>query len=283
MTHSDKIAWINSEEAIDIQVADWIKSYLPKFDTEYKEPLYEYEEVQSYKPGKRQTDKSQAINRLKTLTRDQINDMIKARLIYVMSKVKVLETHFVSGTSGTSERTQATPRKDEFNVISVDIALRYDEHKFLFANPQQLNSSGSDPNHLQQNYIMGFVFPAENTAELRLTEEWYENFFEVFDTLDAENSVRESDMQIDNRNTVVIGIDEALKLTNKRENPSMEATEYKVPKHQSGKIKEQKLLFSEDRFFSDDLPRLANLEAAANLSAVFDDCHNYILRQRRIS
>ena len=130
---------------------------------------------------------------------------------------------------------------------------------------------------------MGFVFPAENTAELRLTEEWFENFFEVFDTLDAKNSVRKSDMQIDNRNAVIIGIDEALKLTNKRENLSMEATEYKVPKHRSGKIKEQKLLFSEDRFFSDDLPRLANLEAAANLSAVFDDCHNYILRQRRIS
>ena len=126
-----------------------------------------------------------------------------------MSKVKVLETHFVSGTSGASERTLATPRKDEFNVISVDIALRYDEHKFLFANPQQLDSSGSDANHLQQNYIMGFVFADEKSGDLSLTEEWYENFFEVFDTLDAKNSVREADMQIDNRSAIVIGIDEA--------------------------------------------------------------------------
>ena len=209
MTHSDKIAWINSEEAIDIQVADWINSHLPKFDDEYKEPLYEYEEVQSYKQGKRQTDKSKAVDSLKNLGRDQIDDMIRTRLVYVMSKVKVLETHFVSGTSGASERTQATPRKDEFNVISVDISLRYDEHKFLFANPQQLDSSGSDPNHLQQNYIMGFVFADEKSGDLSLTEEWYENFFEVFDTLDTKNSVREADMQIDNRNAIVIGIDEA--------------------------------------------------------------------------
>ena len=86
---------------------------------------------------------------------------------------------------------------------------RYDEHKFLFANPQQLDSSGSDPNHLQQNYIMGFVFADEKSGELSLTEEWYENLFEVFDTLDAKNSVREADMQVDNRNAVVIGIDEA--------------------------------------------------------------------------
>ena len=48
------------------------------------------------------------------------------------------------------------------------------------------------------------------------------------------------------------------------------------PKSRAGKIKEQKLLFSEDRFFADDLPMLDNLEAAFNLSAVFDDCHNYI-------
>ena len=209
ITHSDKISWMDFDKPVEIQVTDWIKINLPKFDEEYKEPLYEYEEVVSYKSGKRITEKSKAIDELRALTRDEINDMVKARLVYVMSKVKVLETHFVSGTSGASQRTQATPRKDEFNLISVDIALRHDEHKFLFANPQQLDSSGSDPNHLQQNYIMGFIFPAEKSAELSLTEEWYEKFFDVFDTLDERNSIRESDMQIDNRNAVVIGIDEA--------------------------------------------------------------------------
>jgi len=107
---------------------------------------------------KRKTKKAEAIDRLRSYTRDQISNMIEERLNYVMSKVKVLETHFVSGRSGVSERTQATPRKDEFNIIAIDIVLRYPEHKFLFANPQNLESSGDDPNHLQQNYVMGFVF-----------------------------------------------------------------------------------------------------------------------------
>ena len=212
MTHSAKVAWINSEEAVDVQIVNWINLNLPKFNNEYKEPLYEFEEVQNYKQGKRPTDKSKAIENLRTQTRDQLNEMIKTRLLYVMSKVKVLETHFVSGTSGASERTQATPRKDEFNIISVDIYLRDEEHRFLFANPQQLDSSGSDPNHLQQNYIMGFIFPGEKGALLSLTDEWYEDFYEVFDTLEAKNSVREADMQIDNRNAVVIGIDEAIEI-----------------------------------------------------------------------
>lgn len=57
---------------------------------------------------------------------------------------------------------------------------------------------------------------------------------------------------------------------------SMEAIEYKAPKSRAGKTKEQKLLFSEDRFFPDALPLLASLTPALNLSAVFDDCHNYI-------
>ena len=56
----------------------------------------------------------------------------------------------------------------------------------------------------------------------------------------------------------------------------MEAIEYKSPKSRAGKTKEQKLLFSEDRFFSDTMPRLDELIPALNLSAVFDDCHNYI-------
>ncbi len=212
ISHADKIAWINPAKSVDVQIAEWIQFNLPKFHSEYKEPLYEFEEVQNYKPGKRSTDKSKAIDNLTSLTRDQINGMIKTRLIYVMSKVKVLETHFVSSTSGASERTQATPRKDEFNVISVDIFLRDEQHKFLFANPQHLDSSGSDANHLQQNYIMGFVFPGEEDAPLSLTEEWYENFNEIYETLDAEKGVRESEMQVDNRNAVVIGIDEAAEI-----------------------------------------------------------------------
>jgi hypothetical protein len=130
--------------------------------------------------------------------------MIEERFNYVMSRVKVLETHFVSGTSGISERTQATPRKDEFNVIAIDIVLRYHEHKFLFANPLNLESSGDDPDHLQQNYIMGFVFTdKQGNVTLNMTDDWYEDFTDVFDTLDTVDCVKEEDMQVDNRYFVV--------------------------------------------------------------------------------
>ncbi len=80
--------------------------------------LYDYEEIQKYlknKP-KTETEKSKAISALAGYSRSEISKMIEDRLAYVMSKIKVLETHFVSGTSGASERTQATPRKDEFNI-----------------------------------------------------------------------------------------------------------------------------------------------------------------------
>lgn len=204
--HSEKIGWINHKQKIEPQIIDWINKNLPKFQNEYQTILYDYEEIQKYlknKP-KRETDKSKAIDALKKSSREQISQMIEERLVYVMSKVKVLETHFVSGTSGASERTQATPRKDEFNVISIDIFLRHTEHKFVFANPKQLESSGDDANHLQQNYIMGFVFTQANgSLKLDLTDEWYDDFKEVCETLDPEDAVNENEMQIDSRNIVV--------------------------------------------------------------------------------
>lgn len=116
-----------------------------------------------------------------------------------MSKVKVLETHFVSGAGGLSGRTQATPRKDEFNLISIDIFLRFSEHKFLFANPHNLESSGANANHLQQNYIMGFVFYGN---ELCLSDEWHNDFNQILQTIDESDAIQEKDMQIDSRNIV---------------------------------------------------------------------------------
>ena len=210
ISHSDKIHWVNRSEPVDMQIANWIQTRLPKFQTEYAETLYEYEEVQKYLSGqpRRQTEKAKAIEFLRTHTREQISSMIRERLLYVMSEVKVLETHFVSGTSGASQRTQATPRKDEFNIISVDIFLRDNEHRFLFANPNHLDSSGSDPDHLQQNYIMGFIFPNNNTSKLSLTEEWYEDLNEVYETLTPADAVNEHEMQVDNRNVVLIGVEE---------------------------------------------------------------------------
>jgi hypothetical protein len=205
VTHADKIAWVDRESDVEPQIADWINAHLPKFQNEYAPHLYEYEEIQKYLKNqpKRETEKSKAIRALRAQSREQIGDAIDARLAYVMSRVQVLETHFVSGVSGASERTQATPRKDEFNIVSIDIVLRYPDHKFLFANPQHLESSGDDANHLQQNYIMGFVFTdTQGNSTLSITEEWYENLNDVYDTLNADDSIQESEMQIDNRYAV---------------------------------------------------------------------------------
>ena len=198
-THKDKINWINESEEAERQIDKWIKDNIPKFLNKYNDTLYDYEEIIKYNAPQKETKKSKAIDKLRDYSREEIAGMINDRLEYLMNKVKVLETHFVSGAGGLSGRTQATPRKDEFNLISIDIFLRFTEHKFLFANPQNLESSGADVNHLQQNYIMGFVF---NNNELCLSDEWSDNFDEVLGTVDISNAIEEQDMQIDNRNVV---------------------------------------------------------------------------------
>ncbi|MDR0603160.1 MAG: hypothetical protein LBG80_02510 [Bacteroidales bacterium] len=203
--HSEKLSWIDSKKDIEKQIIAWISTNLPKFVNEYRDNLYDYEEIQKYNRQNhtKETSKSRAIIALDTFSRDEISDMIKDRLDYLTSKIRVLETHFVSGISASSERMQATPRKDEFNVISVDLVLRFDEHKFVFVNPNQLESSGENAEHLQQNYIMGFVFPqTDGSLKLELTEEWLDNFDDVYATLSVENAVNENDMQIDNRNII---------------------------------------------------------------------------------
>lgn len=199
--HADKLSWINREgETIENQIIAWIDKNLPDFKKKYADKLYDFEEIQSYKTPRRETEKSKAIDKLRDYSREEINQMIEERLDYLQSKMKVLETHFVSDTSGASERTQATPRKDEFNAISIDIFLNYSEHKFLYANPQNLESSRSDENHLQQNYIMGFIFYDEEGKEiLFITDEWYEDFIDVYETLGKKDAIDTENMQIDHR------------------------------------------------------------------------------------
>ena len=199
--HADKLPWIDKKnEKIEEQIIAWLEGNLPDFQEKYADKLYEFGEVQSYKSPKRETEKSLAIDKLRDFSREEINQMIVERLGYVHEKMRVLETHFVSGTSGASSRTQATPRKDEFNAISIDVFLNYHEHKFLYANPRNLESSGSDENHLQQNYIMGFVFIDEQGEEvLSITDEWYEDFSDVYATLEKRETVNVEDMQIDHR------------------------------------------------------------------------------------
>ncbi len=195
--HSDKIDWIIPDLSVQRQVKEWVANKLPDFSSKYAATLYDFEEIKKYKTPKRTTPKSLAISTLKHLSREEISSLIDERLAYVMQKVKVLETHFVSGTSGSSHRTQATPRTDEFNLISIDVFLRFTGHEFLYANPKHLEVSDSDPNHLQQNYIMGFVF---NDKDLSVSEEWHRNFDQAYNTLDSNDSVSEADMQVDNRN-----------------------------------------------------------------------------------
>ena len=194
-----KIKWIKQDIEIEPQIDKWIQSNLPKFLNEYKDTLYDYEEIIKYKSPKRETQKSKCISKLRRYSRKEINEMIDNRLAYITEKIQVLETHFVSGSGGLSERTQATPRKDEFNIIAVDIFLKFHEHKFLFANPKNLDSSSADPNHLQQNYIIGFIF---NKNEPLLSDEWSNNFNEVLKTLTVKNAICEEDMQIDDRRVV---------------------------------------------------------------------------------
>lgn len=201
--YQEIIHWIDKDNDIEPQIEKWISENLPEMVN--SPTLYSYEEIQDYlkTPPKKETDKLLSMKELANYTRDEIDKMIKDKLMYLMSKVRVLDTHFVSGAGG-GERTQATPRKDEFNLISVDIFLRFNEHKFLFANPKHLDSSGKDANHLQQNYIMGFVFPQnDGSFKLDLTDEWNEDFNEVYETLDTADAVNENDMQIDNRNVIV--------------------------------------------------------------------------------
>jgi hypothetical protein len=201
--HNEKISWINQTQDVEPQIVEWINENLPKFNSDYENTLYTYEEVQEHLKNNstRKTKKALAIDLLKNYNRAEIATMIDERLAYLMSKIKVLETHFVSGVSGASDRTQATPRKDEFNLISIDIFLRHSEHKFLFANPKLLDASGADAEHLQQNYIMGFVFTQnDGSLKIDLTDEWFEDLDEAFLSINLEDAVNEEDMQIDLRN-----------------------------------------------------------------------------------
>ena len=194
--HRDKISWINQDDKSEQDIDQWIKKYLPKFLNEYNLSLYNYDEVGKYQQPTTPNKKSKSISKLRGKSREEIDSLIDERLAYLMGQIKVLETHFVSGVGANNERTQATPRKDEFSVLSVDIALRLKEHKFYFANPYHLDSSVSDVNHLQQNYVMGFIF---HNTDLCITDEWNEEFDEILQTVDRESLIEEADMQIDYR------------------------------------------------------------------------------------
>lgn len=197
--HSDLIPWIDPETDLDGQIKEWIATNLPKFTNTYRQPIYDYEEVQKYVSGNRPTDKSRAMEKLRGLGREAIAAMIDERLAYLQRRVSVLETHFVS-SARTGGRTQATPRADEFGLICVDIVLKFPQHEFLYVNPRNLERSSADVNHLQQNYVIGLVFNCPGASpRLCHSEDFTNNLEEAFRSLQPEQAVRNEDRQVDRR------------------------------------------------------------------------------------
>ncbi|GIV09515.1 MAG: hypothetical protein KatS3mg019_1606 [Fimbriimonadales bacterium] len=199
-THADKIRWLDHEKKKEEAIEIWIKRELPEFYGRYSEPLYDYEEVKNYTPprNQRETPKSRAIQNLKRLSREEINERIEERIQYLNSKLRVLETHFVA-SAGSGGREIATPRKDEFHIVAVDIFLKYYKHYFLFANPRNLEGAEGYPDHLQQNYVIGFVFVENGVENLHCSEDWKPNFEDIATTLSGADAVKESEMQVDYR------------------------------------------------------------------------------------
>ena len=198
--YSNLLPWVKSQYPIEIQIEKWLKNHLPDFYGKYSSNLYSFNEVKRYRINGRKTEKAKAISKLKQKTQEEINGFIDERIQYIKSKISVLETHFVSGVSGGSLRKQATPRFDEFNLLAVDIYLRYPEHYFLFADPHNLPVSEQDSDHLKQNYIIGFVInDRKGNPKLSLDDEWIQNLNIALEGLDPKKSISEKDMQIDNR------------------------------------------------------------------------------------
>jgi hypothetical protein len=82
ISHADKIVWVNQQADIEPQVVAWLNENLPKFQTEYKNTLYHFEEIQKYilNLPKRETTKSIAVSALREFKREQVSSMINLTL-----------------------------------------------------------------------------------------------------------------------------------------------------------------------------------------------------------
>ncbi|MGH9892356.1 MAG: hypothetical protein ACREA0_10305 [bacterium] len=112
------------------------------------------------------------------------------------NRAKVLETHFVSGTGGRAGRTIATPRKEEFHVVALDLFLRTGKHEFIYASSDALEAAEQDPAHLKQNYLIDIMTPTVD-REPTLAAPWTRDFVTVFKSL--RHPVIEADRQVDTR------------------------------------------------------------------------------------
>lgn len=129
---------------------------------------------------------------------DEIDEERRQRILTCdgFARAKVLETHFVSGTAGRANRAIATPRKDEFHVVALDLFLRTDQHEWAFAATDDLPGSPSHPEHLQQNYIVDIVVPGVDD-EPAIAHPWYRDFDAVYDRL--RDPIDPAQMQVDER------------------------------------------------------------------------------------
>jgi hypothetical protein len=177
------------------ELESFVKKELPLFLSKYSEDLYTFNDIKKYNCDGRSTCKAKIISKLKSLPIEELEKLINERLNYVMSKIRVIETHLVSGGSEKSARTQATPRIDEFNILGLDLFIRTEKHNFLFANPKLLEPSSADKNHLQQNYIVAILFSPFN--EIAAISPWENEISKV--KLSAKEAINEKDMQIDHR------------------------------------------------------------------------------------
>ena len=187
------------------EIIRFVSENLKLFEKEYGSNFYTLNDVRKYKEASRTTQKGEDMKLLRTLSQGELERALNKRLAYVMQFVRVLETHLVSGGSKKSERTQATPRSDDFHLLALDLYLRTEKHQFIFANPKLLTPSSSDKNHLHQNYIVDVLVKTVK-EEPKPVAPWTNNFDEVFATL--KRPVNEKDMQVDERNGEDVDIDE---------------------------------------------------------------------------
>lgn len=137
------------------KLTSWIIDNFPKFDSEYREEI----------PDERAKREDRA--------------KVEERLHYLREGgFAPLLTHLVS-KAGTGKRSQATPRKDEFDILAVNLFLRVGEHKFVYANTKELPTSKNSKDHLQQNYKIGLYFK----GEIYLNDPWEEDFKSIFNSV----------------------------------------------------------------------------------------------------
>ncbi len=111
-------------------------------------------------------------------------------------RVKILETHFVSGTAGRAGRRIATPRKREFHIVALDLFIRTGRHELIYAVTDELESPEDYPDHLKQNYLIDILVPGVDT-EPTIRPPWTRDFEVAFSRLSA--PVRDEDRQVDSR------------------------------------------------------------------------------------